>query len=338
MVELCETAGVARAHILEAVIVGNTAMHHLLLGLPTRQLARAPFVPALVGDVDIKAREIGLDIAPGAYLHVPPNIAGYVGADHVAMLIATAPEWTGRTVLALDIGTNTEISLITAAGAITSLSCASGPAFEGYHIKYGTRATGGAIERVQITPDAVRIKTIGNAPPIGICGSGILDAVAQLQLVGVLGTNGAFQAGSHPRLRRAGDHWEFLLAVAEGREITISQDDVREIQLAKAAIQTGIEVLFRENGVTPSDLDSVIIAGAFGSYIDVANAVAIGMLPDLPVEHFRQVGNAAGAGARRLLLSHLLRLEARDLRSRACASSSWRSTAALPACSPSTAG
>jgi uncharacterized 2Fe-2S/4Fe-4S cluster protein (DUF4445 family) len=314
--ELCADAGAERTHIMEAVIVGNTAMHHLLLGLPTRQLARSPFVPTIVGDVDLKAHEIGLEVAPGAYLHVPPNIAGYVGADHIAMLLATAPDWTGRTVLALDIGTNTEISLITAAGGITSLSCASGPAFEGYHIRHGTRATGGAIERVHITPDAVRIKTINDAPPIGICGSGILDAVAQLQLAGVLGENGAFQAGTHPNLRRASDQWEFLLAAADGREVAVTQDDVREIQLAKAAIQTGIEVLLKENGVAAADIESVIIAGAFGTYIDVANAVAIGMLPALPPERFRQVGNAAGAGARRLLLSKPLRLEARDLQAR----------------------
>jgi uncharacterized 2Fe-2S/4Fe-4S cluster protein (DUF4445 family) len=314
--DLCAAAGAERSHIVEAVIVGNTAMHHLLLGLPTRQLARAPFVPALAGDIDLKAREIGLQLAPGACLHMPPNIAGYVGGDHVAVLVATAPDWTGRTVLALDIGTNTEISLITAAGGITSLSCASGPAFEGYHIKYGTRATGGAIERVQITPNDVRVKTINDAPPIGICGSGILDAVAQLQLAGVLGENGAFVAGSHPNLRRTGDQWEFLLASADGREITVTQDDVREIQLAKAAIQTGIEVLLQENGVTAADIESVIIAGAFGTYIDVPNAVALGMLPQLPTERFRQVGNAAGAGARRLLLSKPLRLEARDLQAR----------------------
>jgi uncharacterized 2Fe-2S/4Fe-4S cluster protein (DUF4445 family) len=295
-------------------------MHHLLLGLPTRQLARAPFVPALVADLDIKAREIGLDVAPGAYLYMPPNIAGYVGADHVAMLIATAGEWTGKTMLALDIGTNTEISLVTAAGAITSLSCASGPAFEGYHIKDGTRATAGAIERVQVTPAEVHIQTIGGSAPIGICGSGILDAVAQLQLAGVLGDTGVFRPGSHPRLRRAADQWEFVLAPAQGeaerRDISVTQEDVREIQLAKAAIQTGIEVLMKESGVEATQIEGVLIAGAFGSYIDVPNAVAMGLLPPLPAERFKQVGNAAGSGARRLLLSTSLRAEARALRSR----------------------
>lgn len=314
--ELCGAAGADRQHILEAVIVGNTAMHHLLLRLPTRQLARSPFIPAVVSDLDIKARDIGLRIAPGAHVYIPPNIAGYVGADHVAVLIATARAWSGNTALVLDIGTNTEVSLITPAGAITSLSCASGPAFEGYHIQYGIRATAGAIERVQITSEHVFYKTIHDAPPVGICGSGILDAIAQLRLAGVLGENGAFRADSHPRLRRIDNQWQFILAEQNGRVITVTQHDVREIQLAKAAIQTGIEVLFQENGVAVEQVSKVLIAGAFGSYIDIANAVAIGMLPALPLERFAQIGNAAGVGARQLLLSDSLRQAARALHTR----------------------
>ena len=175
---LCAEIGAATEEILEAVVVGNTAMYHLLLGLPVRQLALAPFVATSSGDLDLKARDLGLDFAPGAYVHLPPNIAGYVGSDHVAMLMATAGEWSHQHVLALDVGTNTEISLITAEGEISSLSCASGPAFEGYHIHDGARATPGAIERVLITPDKVYYHTIEGAPASGICGSGILDAVA----------------------------------------------------------------------------------------------------------------------------------------------------------------
>lgn len=201
--ELCAAARASADQVVEAVIVGNTAMHHLLLGLPVRQLALAPFVPAASGVLDVKARDIGLRLAPGAYVHLPPNIAGYVGSDHVAMLLATADEWAGHHALALDIGTNTEISLITPGGNITSLSCASGPAFEGYHIKDGTRATPGAIERVRVTADAVHYQTIGGGPPAGICGSGILDAVAQLYLAGVVGGNGRLQAGAHPQVRQA---------------------------------------------------------------------------------------------------------------------------------------
>jgi len=315
--DLCAEVGASAEEILDAVVVGNTAMHHLLLGLPVRQLALAPFVPAISGDLDLKARDIGLNLAPGAYVHLPPNIAGYVGSDHVAMLVATVAEWSHQRVLALDVGTNTEISLVTPERGIASLSCASGPAFEGYHIQDGTRATKGAIERVLITPDEVYYQTIEGAPASGICGSGILDAVAQLHLAGVLTDNGRIKMGSHARVRQDGDQPEFILAREEGRpEIRVTQGDVREIQLAKAAIQTGIQVLMAESGISIQEVDRVIIAGAFGSYIDVPNAIAIGLFPPLPPDRFNQVGNAAGMGARLALLSTTVRAEARDLCSR----------------------
>jgi len=315
--DLCAEVGASAEEILDAVVVGNTAMHHLLLGLPVRQLALAPFVPAISGDLDLKARDIGLNLAPGAYVHLPPNIAGYVGSDHVAMLVATVAEWSHQRVLALDVGTNTEISLVTPERGIASLSCASGPAFEGYHIQDGTRATKGAIERVLITPDEVYYQTIEGAPASGICGSGILDAVAQLHLAGVLTDNGRIKMGSHARVRQDGDQPEFILAREEGRpEIRVTQGDVREIQLAKAAIQTGIQVLMAESGISIQEVDRVIIAGAFGSYIDVPNAIAIGLFPPLPPDRFNQVGNAAGMGARLALLSTSVRAEERALCSR----------------------
>ena len=317
---LCGEAGLTIGDVVEAAVVGNTAMHHLLLGLPTEQLALAPFVPAVGRDVTVRARDIGLELAPGAHVYLPPNIAGFVGADHVAMLLATAEDWRGRTAVALDIGTNTEISLVTPDGAIASLSCPSGPAFEGYHIKDGTRATTGAIERIQITADEVRYQTIGGAAPAGICGSGILDAVGQLHLAGVLSDNGRILPGSHPRVRVDDPLREFVLTepgANSGRKaISVTQEDVREILLAKAAIQTGIHVLLAEAGVAPDDLDVIVIAGAFGSYIDVENAMAIGMFPRLPLERFKQVGNAAGAGARLALISDRVRAEARDLYTR----------------------
>ena len=315
--DLCAEIGARPEEILDVVVVGNTAMHHLLLGLPVRQLALAPFVPAVSGDLDLKARDIGLNLAPGAHVHLPPNVAGYVGSDHVAMLMATAGEWSHQYVLALDVGTNTEISLITPERGIASLSCASGPAFEGYHIQDGTRATKGAIERVLITPDEVYYQTIEGAPASGICGSGILDAVAQLHLAGVLTDNGRMKMGSHARVRQDGDQPEFILAYEEGhKEIRVTQGDVREIQLAKAAIQTGIQVLLAESGIAMQEIDRVVIAGAFGSYIDVPNAVAIGLFPPVPPDRFKQVGNAAGMGARLALLSTKVRSEARVLCSR----------------------
>ena len=169
--------------IVEAVVVGNTAMHHLFLGLPVRQLALSPFVPAVSRALDIKARDLGLRIAPGAYVHLLPNIAGFVGADHVAMLLATEAWQAEGPIVAMDIGTNTEVSLVNK-GKITAISCASGPAFEGGHIKDGMRAATGAIERLRITGDNIQYQTIGEAPPVGICGSGILDALSQLYLAG----------------------------------------------------------------------------------------------------------------------------------------------------------
>ncbi len=316
--DLCAEAGLPVTGVVEAVVVGNTAMHHLLLGLPTEQLALAPFVPAVSGGLAIKARDAGLELAPGAYLCLLPNIAGFIGGDHVAMLLATVDEWSGKRAIALDIGTNTEISLITPGGAVRSLSCASGPAFEGYHIKDGTRATEGAIERVQVTADSVRYRTIGGAEPSGICGSGILDAIGQLHLAGVLSPNGRILPGSHPLVREANGTREFVLVGeterrGDRRAISITQEDVREILLAKAAIQTGIRVLLAESGLAADELDVIVIAGAFGSYLDVENAIAIGLFPPLPLGRFRQVGNAAGLGAKLALASSAIRDRAQEL-------------------------
>ena len=295
-------------------------MHHLLLGLPTRQLTAAPFVPTVDQSLDLSAAEVGLELASGAALHILPNIAGFVGADHMAMLLATEQEWQGRTAIALDIGTNTEISLSLPDGRLTSVSCASGPAFEGYHIKDGTRARPGAVERVRISDGALVIGTIDDEPPAGICGSGILDAVAQLRLADVLNEAGRMALDSHPRVREHNNDREFVLVEApadgSGRGVSITQHDVREVQLAKASIQTGIELLLAEHGVALDQIERFIIAGAFGAYIDVPNAVAIGMFPDLPAERFRQVGNAAGAGAKLAVLSTAMRAHAQALRSR----------------------
>jgi len=317
--DLCAEAGAETGDILDAVIVGNTAMHHLMLGLPVRQLALSPFVLAVSGDLNVKARDIGLDFAPGAQVYFPPNIAGFVGADHVAALTATDGEWGKGNKMVIDIGTNTEISLI-AREKITSVSCASGPTFEGYHIKDGMRASPGAIEKIYIGSEGIRYKTIDDAEPIGICGSGILDAVSQLYLSGVLDRGGRIQKGSHSRVVEKNGRLEFILVPQEedrrGPEISITQKDVREIQLGKAAIQAAIEILMEGEAISPKEIDKVIIAGAFGSYIDISNAIAIGMLPSLPLNRFLQVGNAAGIGAKLFLLSSAKRKAVGDLLSR----------------------
>jgi uncharacterized 2Fe-2S/4Fe-4S cluster protein (DUF4445 family) len=322
--ELCSQVRAETSHIVDSVVVGNTAMHHLFLGLPVRQLALAPYVPAVASALDVKARDLGLQLAPGAYVHLLPNVAGYVGADHVAMLLATQIEERSGTVLAIDIGTNTEICLAHD-GALTSTSCASGPAFEGAHIKHGMRAADGAIERLRLAGDKLEYQTIGGIPPVGLCGSGIVDAMAQLLLGGAIDRQGRMQ--DHPRVREVDGVREFVLvdepthpgmntSTAPERAIVFTQQDVRQLQLAKGAMRTGIELLLSTSGRSSDEIDTVIIAGAFGSYIDVSSAIAIGLLPRLPLDRFRQVGNAAGMGAKLALVSRARRAAAQALASR----------------------
>jgi uncharacterized 2Fe-2S/4Fe-4S cluster protein (DUF4445 family) len=310
--ELCATAGASPAQILQAAVVGNTAMHHIFLGLPVRQLGLSPYRPALTAATEVPAGELGLRLAPGATVFFPQNIAGYVGGDHVAMLLATGAHTATATTIAIDIGTNTEVSLAHA-GRIFSCSCASGPAFEGAHIQEGMRAAEGAIERVRIEAGRVHYQTIGGAPAVGICGSGILDAVAELLRAGVINPRGNLDP-TQPHVRGTGRSAEFVLAPLEQsgarRDIALSRRDINEILLAKAAIQSGLQVLLQSAGIAPAQVERVIVAGAFGSYLDLASAVEIGMFPDLPLERFEQVGNAAGAGARRLLLSDDARRQA----------------------------
>ncbi|MGC9400146.1 MAG: ASKHA domain-containing protein [Anaerolineae bacterium] len=302
---LCAEIGVAPQHLVEAVVVGNTAMHHLFAGLPVRQLGEAPYLAAVSESLDICARHLGLTLAPGAKVYLPPNIAGYVGADHVAMLLATGAWQAERPTVALDIGTNTEISLIVD-GRVLSCSCASGPAFEGAHIHAGMRAAPGAVEHVSIIEGEVHVQTIEGKPPVGICGSGILDAVAALRKAGIINRAGRLQT-AHPRVRPWEGRDAFLLVPApetgHGHDLWVTRRDVNEIQLAKGAIRAGVEVLLREAGLTADELAAFIVAGAFGTYLDVGSAVEVGMFPPLPLSRFRQVGNAAGAGARQMLIS-----------------------------------
>jgi len=319
MVEgLCEATGTHPMEIAEAVVVGNTAMHHLFLALPVAQLALAPYIPAVARALDVKARDAGLGLACGAMVHLLPNVAGYVGADHVAVLLATGMAQAEGTVLALDIGTNTEVCLAHD-GGLTTTSVASGPAFEGAHIKHGMRAAEGAIEYLRIAESdgdyAVTLQTIGDVPPVGLCGSGILDALAELYRAGVVRRDGRMEEG--PGVREVDGLREFVLVSEEERDgddaITLTQKDVRELQLAKGAMRAGIQLLLEEEGLDEGAIDRVIIAGAFGTYIDVESAVTIGMLPDLPLGRFRQVGNAAGTGAKLALLSGEKRIEARRI-------------------------
>lgn len=306
---------VKREDILEATIVGNTTMHHIFLGFPVKQLGLAPFTMATNDPLEIKAREIGLEISPGGYLYFPPPIAGFVGSDHLAMLIASEIETKKGNLIAIDIGTNTEIALKTKE-KITSCSCASGPAFEGAHIRYGMRAAPGAIERVNIDSKSlsVKVSTIKDKSPVGICGSGILDAISEMLRVGIIDSSGKINSGyKGVRKIKRGKSLEFLLTKEKRQKITITQQDISEIQLAKGAIRTGIEILLEETGLKAQDIDGVIVAGAFGTYIDPLKAVRIGMFPEIDIGKFNQVGNAAGIGVKAILISKKLREQASQL-------------------------
>lgn len=304
--DLCAQINRSTLDIAEAVIVGNTAMHHFLLSMPVRQLGLAPYIASETDAVDILALEIGLEFAPGARLHVLPNIAGFIGADHVAMLLGSGMNDREDVVLGLDIGTNTEISLI-AHGNHYSCSAASGPAFEGAHILHGMRAAPGSIEKVHIHDGSVMVQTIDDLPAVGLCGSGILDVVAQMLKAEIINSRGSFTRDNpDPRIRKNAHGQEFVLvnpSTNGDREITFTRSDINEVQLAKGAIRAGINILFQRAGITEKEIDTVIIAGAFGSYLDVESCIDIGMFPRLERDRFQQVGNAAGAGARMALLS-----------------------------------
>lgn len=325
-------AGLTAEHIVDAVLVGNPVMHHLLLGIDPVELGGAPFALAVSGAVDLKARDLGLKFHPAARAHVLPCIAGFVGADNVAVQLAEAPHRQDDMMLVIDVGTNAEIVL----GNRKQVLCASsptGPAFEGAQITHGQRAAPGAIERVRMDPITLepRWKVIGHdawigpgdptpdpARATGICGSGIIEAVAEMFVSGVIDGDGRFNEDGgerSPRVRRNGRAGEYMLVdapqTATGKAIVVTQSDVRAIQLAKAALYAGTKLLMRHHGIT--SVDKVLLAGAFGSYIDPKYAMILGLIPDCDLENVIAVGNAAGDGARIALLNQGQRLEAARL-------------------------
>lgn len=303
--DICNEFHIDRHQIVDMVVVGNTVIHHLFCGLPIQSLGEAPYVPAIQTGLQFPAHELGINLASAAQIYLPPNIAGYVGADHTAAVIATHLQSSSQTAALIDIGTNTEISLVHN-GVIYSCSCASGPAFEGAHIQDGMRAAPGAIDQVHIEDGKIHLSTIAGKNPTGICGSGILSIMSEMRRNEIIDRRGMLNA-RHPLVD------ENLKALVlhrneNGGMIKISRKDVNEVQLAKGAIRTGIETLCRNAGIQNSDLDLVMVAGAFGNYLDIGSAIEIGMFPDIPLERYVQIGNAAGVGARMLLLDHQLRL------------------------------
>jgi len=353
--EACADAEIAPSDVVELVIVGNTTMHHLILGVNPQELGGAPFSLVTHDALDVKARDLGIAIARGGNIHIPPCEAGHVGADNVGVLVAEAPYAQDEQMLVIDIGTNGEILLGNRA-KMFSASSPTGPAFEGAQILHGMRAAAGAMERIRIDPATldVRYRIIGkeewieskeeigeSESPIsnpqsptairqakrdailnpalkasGICGSGIIEAIAELLTAGVLAANGRFVEIEHPRLRTGlgdgGGKAEFILAfpheTSTGRAITVHSDDVRAIQLGKAALYAGTKLLMNRLGLEA--VDRIVLAGGFGSYIDPKHAMLIGLIPDCDLAKVTAVGNAAGDGARMILLDKAKRSEA----------------------------
>jgi uncharacterized 2Fe-2S/4Fe-4S cluster protein (DUF4445 family) len=313
--------------IIDMTIVGNTAMHHILLRLNPEYVGVAPFPPVIHKSLDIKARDLGIRINESAYVHVLPIEAGFVGADNVGVLIAEEPYKSDEIQLIIDIGTNGELVLGNKKRLISS-SCATGPAFEGAQLTFGMRASPGAIERIKIDPETheVDYKVIGRdtwrsysqpeeMQTKGICGSGILDVLAELYRSGVILKSGRFgpnQRSKRYRISSENNQSEFVIAWADettiGKDIVITQKDIRQIQLAKGALYCGCKLMMRRMGI--EKVDKVKIAGAFGTHVDREKALIMGLFPDCEIEKIVSVGNAAGDGARAALLNRAKREEA----------------------------
>ncbi|MCB2188561.1 MAG: DUF4445 domain-containing protein [Deltaproteobacteria bacterium] len=313
--------------VLDMTLVGNTAMHHICLALDPEFVGLAPFPPVIHRSLDIKARDLGITLNKGCYVHVLPNEAGFVGADNVGVLVSEEPYKSEELQLIIDIGTNGELVLGNKHKLISS-SCATGPALEGAQLSWGMRAAPGAIERIKIDPETheVDYKVIGRdawrafSKPEemqckGICGSGILDVLAELYRAGVIVKSGRFNPTQKSnRFRKVGRTSEFVIAWANetpkeiNKDVVITQKDVRQIQLGKGALYTGCKLMMRRMGM--EKVDTVKIAGAFGTHVDREKALIMGLFPDCEIEKIKSVGNAAGDGARAALLNRKKREEA----------------------------
>ena len=305
----CEKVGIKQTDIYEAVVVGNTAMHHFFLGINPKYLALSPYVPAIGNSVNVEAKELKIDIHPHGNIHVLPVIAGFVGADAVGDILATRIFESEKIRLTIDIGTNTEIVLGNKDELFTT-SCASGPAFEGMHITHGMKAVEGAIEKVRIDPETFEVyyETIGDKEPVGICGSAMVDIVAEMFKSGLIDRKGKFNINKDTkRFQKMNGKYSFIIAkpneTKSGTPIVVTQSDIREIQLAKAAIYTGCSTLMRKRNIPIDLINKIFVAGAFGNYLNIENAITIGLLPDVPLSKIEFVGNAAGSGAIMSLIS-----------------------------------
>jgi len=323
--ECCKKADVKTEEIYELNFVGNTAMQMLFLKLWPQHTAFSPYPPVIRRGIDVDVTKLGLLSHPRANAHCVPVIGGFVGADSVADLMAVDMLESEEIVMDIDIGTNTEIALGNK-DLTMIVSCASGPAFEGMEIKHGMRAATGAIEKIGIDIDSLEInyRTIDDASPVGICGSGLVDVLAEMLKAGFMDTKGKINndlTDQTDRLRKTHEGWyEFIIAskgeTATGDDITITQADIRELQKAKAAIRTGAEILLRRMNLTKDDITTLYVAGAFGNYIDPESARTIGMYPEVPIERIKFVGNTAGTGSRMCLISKDMREYAEEISAR----------------------
>lgn len=320
-------AGVSRTAVYEIAAVGNTCMTHLLLGVPPSGLAGVPFVPAFRASQTVRAADLGIAAHPEALLFVAPNIGSFVGADTVGVILASEIDRASGLTVAVDIGTNGEI-VVAKDGELLACSTAAGPAFEGARISGGMRAAAGAIDEVTIDDD-VWYHVLGDVPPRGLCGSGLVDVVAELVKMGAITDTGRLRKPEESealpekvrrRLGRNEHGTEFVLASAEesasGKPVVLTARDIRQMQLAKGALSAGIALMLGEVGAGPGDVDRLLLAGAFGNYIRRESAVAIGLIPALPDERIQSIGNAAGVGARLALLSVTERRRAEEIAGR----------------------
>ena len=313
--QVCREGGVDPRHVYEAALAGNATMTALALGIDPEPLGVAPFVQATATPPSVLAREVGLDLHPGARVALFPALGAYVGGDIVAGMLATGMDRDKRIRLFIDVGTNCEI-VLSDGDRILATAAPAGPAFEGGAIRCGMRAADGAIEVIRLSDD-VELSVIGDVAPRGLCGSGLVDGVAELVRVGLLDASGRFVADEvakevapalADRLTYLGKERVFVLHrerpdgdPADG--VVLTQRDVRELQFAKAAISTGWTLLMEELGLEHRDIQQVLLAGSFGSYLSAASAVRIGLVPKLPVLRIVAAGNVAGEGAKMVLLS-----------------------------------
>lgn len=317
--ELLEKSSQPRDSINYMVAAGNTVMTHLFLGLYPRFLRQTPYVPAAQNVEPVSARALGLEMPAGSYVMVFPGVASYVGGDIVAGVLSNGMWQSDEMTLFIDIGTNGEI----VAGnkdLLMTASCSAGPAFEGGGLQYGMRAAPGAVEGILIDPDTFEpmLKTIDGKPAIGICGSGIINIVSQMLLIGILNQNGKFahDLGTN-RIRKGKSGYEYVICWSKesglGEDITLSEVDLDNILRAKGAMFSGYLCLLEKIGLSVDDLDKVIIAGAFGSFINLDHSVNIGLLPDIPKEKFLFIGNSSLKGARLAAIDRSLMEKSRDI-------------------------